>query len=496
MNFRNVPPSASVLIQSLRGLGYTTPTALADIIDNAITAKARNVRIHFEWAEEKSWISVLDDGTGMTDSQLEEAMRIGARDPREDRSANDLGRFGMGLKTAGFSQARRLTVMSRTAATIPACLRWDLDHLSKTDSSWPLFEGADNESELALLPLQNQTHGTIVLLEKLDKIVVRGFVADDMILIVNQVKQFLGLTFHRYLDTPTPALNIFVNDDSVKPWDPFLSGNLSKALESPVYVLPGHQQTKVQCHVLPNKNRLTEAEAKNAAGPYGWVAHQGFYIYRNERLLVFGSWLRLGEGRRTWTCDEPHRLARISIDIRNDADSDWNINVMKSTASPPVSLRTELTRLGSETRSRARQVIAHRALPLSAPEPSPNTGALPDVWNIRRTSKGTTYAINREHDLVYSLLEQLDSRSPEMEALFRLIEETVPVRRIWVDSANDDDTPVNEFSECDEKATQEVLNVLYRLQVDKYRLSPEVARTKLLNTPPFDKFSSLVKQLR
>src|SRR5690606_14798597 len=107
---RNAPPKASAMVEALRGLGYNTQTALADIIDNSIAAGASEVHVEFTWAERESRILCIDNGSGMTAEGLDRAMRLGEKSPLEDRTANDLGRFGLGLKTASFSQCRRLTV--------------------------------------------------------------------------------------------------------------------------------------------------------------------------------------------------------------------------------------------------------------------------------------------------------------------------------------------------------------------------------------------------
>jgi len=106
---RNAPPRAVAMLESLRGLGYSTAAALADIVDNSISAGAVEVRIDFAWSAQNSRISVLDNGRGMSDAELESAMRLGDKNPLATREAHDLGRFGMGLKTASFSQCRRLT---------------------------------------------------------------------------------------------------------------------------------------------------------------------------------------------------------------------------------------------------------------------------------------------------------------------------------------------------------------------------------------------------
>ena len=106
-------PRADATIQSYRAIGYDLPTAIADIIDNSLSAGAVNVWLMFEWDGDNSWITVRDDGCGMDEVELVNAMRPGSCSPLDERSERDLGRFGLGLKTAAFSQAKRLIVRSR-----------------------------------------------------------------------------------------------------------------------------------------------------------------------------------------------------------------------------------------------------------------------------------------------------------------------------------------------------------------------------------------------
>ena len=167
---REAPPRASAMVEALRGLGYSPGTALADVIDNIIAAGATDVDVTFTWRDRDSYLTVADNGAGMTDAELERAMRLGARSPLEAREAHDLGRFGLGLKTASFSQCRRLTVASRKAA-VTSCLRWDLDVLAaSTDGRWLLLEGAHPGSEHRLNELEACTSGTVVLWEMMDRI--------------------------------------------------------------------------------------------------------------------------------------------------------------------------------------------------------------------------------------------------------------------------------------------------------------------------------------
>jgi Histidine kinase-, DNA gyrase B-, and HSP90-like ATPase len=492
MAVRNAPPYAEAMLESLRGLGYTTATALADIIDNSISAAATEIDIHFEWDGPDSWIRILDNGIGMDDAELETAMRLGAKDPRTARAKTDLGRFGMGLKTASFSQARRLTVASRRKDQQAVCLRWDLDRLSEGDGSgWPLFEGPDDGSKALLVPLDTISQGTLVLWELMDRIVTEGFTAQHMIDLSDQVEAHLAMTFHRLLEVGSLAIRI--NGKKVVPWDPFLAGHPGKAKETPEYRLVGNLEVIVQAHVLPHRELLKPTEVEAAAGPAGWTLQQGFYIYRNRRLLVAGGWLGLGDRGRAWTRDEAHRLARIRLDIPNSADAAWKINVLKSTASPPVMVRHQLKRIASETRETARTVFAHRGR-VSA---STNTkvGGMPDLWDTVKTRKGTSYRISREHDLVASLLERAGPLKADILAVLRLVEETVPVQRIWLDTAEDRETPNTGFATAAPEDVRAPLSALFRALVQHSRLTEEDARERLLRTHPFERYTTLIAEL-
>ena len=163
------------MIEALRGLGYSTSSALADIIDNCIAAEASKVDVEFVWAGKSSYVTILDEGRGMDAADLERAMRLGDRNPLDPRAPGDLGRFGLGLKTASFSQCRRLTVASRQAGSV-SCLRWDLDEIAATGGhEWELLEGTAPGSEQLLAVLPPEEPGTLVAWEVMDRILTSGF---------------------------------------------------------------------------------------------------------------------------------------------------------------------------------------------------------------------------------------------------------------------------------------------------------------------------------
>jgi hypothetical protein len=489
---RDAPPRAGAMMEALRGLGYSTAAALADIVDNSVSAGASEVRIEFTWANSASRITVLDDGRGMDDAELEKAMRLGDKSPLDERAPEDLGRFGMGLKTAAFSQCRRLTAASVREGCAPCCLRWDLDALAaRPDDGWLLFEGPAEGSALFLAPLSGMRAGTLILWEKLDRIVTEGSTADDFADLIDGVEARLAMVFHRLLQGPRPSLRLLLNGRPVEPWDPFMSGHPAKPWESPV----ARQQSasglvEMECHVLPHRDLLSPDDYEMGGGPEGWTAQQGFYVYRNKRLLLAGGWLGLGQGR-AWNREEAHRLARVRLDIPNTADADWNIDIRKSTARPPVSLRSWLTRLAEDTRDRARRVFAYRG----SPAPGPGGTPVEQAWWAEHSRSGMRYRIDEKHPAVASVLDGAGAMLPMVKAMLRVVEETVPVQRIWLDTAENKETPRTGFSGEPPENVASVLKTLFEDMVGRRGMSSATAKRALAGTEPFQNWPSLVAAL-
>jgi hypothetical protein len=488
---RNAPPRANAMLESLRGLGYSTAAALADVVDNSVSAEASVVRIDFVWDGQNSRISILDDGRGMSDAELESAMRLGDKNPLTVRDASDLGRFGMGLKTASFSQCRRLTVAS-VKDSHRSCLRWDLAELAANpDSGWLLFEDPAPGSEPHISVLAGQKAGTLVLWETLDRIVTAGYKSEDYLALIDDVEAHLAMVFHRLIQGPRARLKLMLNGNAIKPWDPFMTGHPAKPWTSPVSRRStNYGIVEVQAHVLPHHDKLTALEYETNGGPAGWTAQQGFYVYRNERLLVAGGWLGLGNSRE-WIREESHRLARIRLDIPNTADAEWKIDVKKSTARPPVSLKPWLTQLGENTRERARRVFAYRGTPTA----SQGTAPIEQAWKIERGRTGMRYRIDSQHPSVAAVLANAGEGQALVKAMLRVIEETVPIQRIWLDTAENKEIPRTSFDGEPNEAVIEIATVLFNDLLERKKLSVDEARKALLRTEPFQKFPALVAGL-
>lgn len=488
---RKAPPRAMAMLESLRGLGYSTAAALADIVDNSISAGASEVRIDFQWDGPSSRVLILDDGRGMSDPELEGAMRLGDKNPLAEREAHDLGRFGMGLKTASLSQCRRLTVATVQSGE-RSCLRWDLDELAADpQSDWLLFEGPAEGSERLLSCLDGRNSGTLVLWENLDRIVTVGYTVDNFGDLIDIVEAHLAMVFHRLIQRSRARVKLLINNRPIEPWDPFMTGHPAKPWTSPV----AQQRTDgglvlAQCHILPHRDKLSNDEFEANAGPAGWTAQQGFYVYRNERLLMAGGWLGLGKPK-AWNREEVHRLARIRLDIPNTADADWKIDVRKSTARPPVSLRSWLMALADNTRERARRVFAFRGSPASVADNQP----LGQAWRVDRLKAGMRYCIDESHPSVAAVLERAGDLQPLVKSMLRVIEATVPVQRIWLDTAENKETPRTGFEGEPPAAVIEVVTVLFDDLIERKGLSEEEARKSLLRTEPFQKYPTLIAKL-
>ncbi|MGA7453984.1 MAG: ATP-binding protein [Rhodoplanes sp.] len=489
-----VPPPAAAMMEALRGLGYSLPEAVADIIDNSISAAARNIWITFHWAGRHSFIAIVDDGAGMSERDLLVALTVGSRDPRAVRADSDLGRFGLGLKTASFSQARSLTVASRCAGAENAIFRWDLDFIGRVND-WRLLRGPREESDDRIRAIEQLASGTVVLLENLDRVVGLSSPSDrpsqdEFLANIDRVEQHLAMVFHRYVDGAPPALRIFINGQDerhrVRPWDPFLTRHPA-TIATPIERIG---LVEIQGFVLPHRDRLSDKEFESAAGPEGWTAQQGFYVYRGRRLMEPGSWLGLGE-TRAWTKEEPYKLARLRIDLPNTADAEWKIDVRKSTAAPPDFLKARLRDLALYVRAQARKVLAFRGSPNQA-----QGGDVTRAWAVIDTGRDgqIRYRINREHPAVRQVLEYGGDVATAVEGMLRVIETTVPIQRLWLDTVDPREVEAS-MDGHDSAAVEPVMRLVFGQLVHGDGLSPDEARHRLLRTEPFQRFPELIANI-
>ena len=496
VDYEIAAPKASTLVESLRGVGYSAATAIADLVDNSISAGAQNVWLHFSFDGPASTVSILDDGRGMSEDELRRAMVLGANNPNDSRKGSDLGRFGLGLKTASFSQCRCLTVSSRQAS-LTAVRRWDLDYRPQSGAAdWRLLTSPRQGAERLLEPLNELTSGTIVVWEVLDR-TTAGYRTgerkseDAFYAVAADIEAHLGGVFHQFLDGHDAPLRLFINGRRVKSWDPFMRFHVATDATPSEVITTTSGKVELQGFVLPHRDKMTEEEHLRGGGTEGWAASQGFYVYRGRRLMVAGGWLGLGAPRQ-WTMEEPYRLARLRLEFENSADADWDIDVKKSVARPPRTLRPRLSDLAGIIREKAVRVFAHRG----------NYGArsakaeIVPAWDGGTNGTGQGHRINRKHPVVFGALEAAGGRAVEVEAALRIIEATVPVERIWLETAERGevkDAPANLEAPAEIVA---IAQALVSHWTRKVGMTLPDALAQLQRTDPFQGYPEIARQLQ
>jgi hypothetical protein len=345
-------------MDSLRDIGYELPAAVADLVDNSIDADATRVDITVAFEGENSWIRIADDGTGMPASQMNEALRYGTD---RDYDEADLGKFGLGLKTASLSQCRCLTVATRTNPDRREIeiRRWDLDHVHEADG-WELLRLRPSEvREEIVEPLQDDP-GTVVMWEVLDRVLdyrlPSGAAAENgLAAICRDIEAHLSMVFHRFLAQQARRalpLTITMQGNPIDAWDPFAreeehAVKLDRQTISFRHAGRTHN-LRLQPYIMPNQVQFSTTRAWEAAsGPKKWNRQQGFYIYRGGRMIQSGGWNRLR------TLDEHTKLARVAIDIPRPADTAFGINVSKMRVLIPNELRADLRAFASAVANRA-----------------------------------------------------------------------------------------------------------------------------------------------
>ncbi len=477
-------PEASSMIETFRAIGYSIEAAVADIIDNAISASAKNIWVNLEWKGSETWLSVKDDGIGMDNDELIQAMRPGSKNPLEDRSVKDLGRFGLGLKTASFSQCRILTVISKKEFSDISFWTWDLDYVSQS-GTWNLLMYLPEEDKY-IKELNELKSGTIVVWNDIDRL-VKNFHSDDenalekFLLIMEQVKKHLAMVFHRFIESN--KIKIWFQGREVLAWDPFF---IDKDATQPSPEDPlCNGKVKVRGFVLPHKSKLTEDEFRIAEGPKGWNEQQGFYIYRNERLLLAGDWL--GMFRK----EEHFKLARIRVDLPNTMDAEWQIDIKKSVARPPLVLRDLLKAYASKVRSKAVEVYRHKGQILQRKYASMQ---FQPVWHEKLRHGKRFYSINREHPIIANLLESFNDHNSELNELMRFIEETVPVSLITIKESEQPEYQGSPFENIDQELLRKSMKMMYDRLILNGKNS-EQAKAHILSIEPFNLFPQFLDYL-
>jgi hypothetical protein len=475
-------PNPKSIINSYRSFGYNLSTAIADIVDNSISANANKIFIDYKWEGQNSFIAISDNGLGMNKEELVIAMTPGSKDPEEERSEKDLGRFGMGLKTASFSQCKRLTCISKKAGytTIKRC--WDIDFINDKEE-WQLLDYVSNDNFLN--KMNDELSGTIVLWEKLDRIVgdaksnnesVKTAFYQELL----NVRKHLSLVFHKFIESK--KVKIFFQGEEIEPYNPFLL-NLNPKPE--MGLTERFDNVEITYFILPHMSEIGKEDYEKTGGSLGWFQQQGFYVYRGDRLLVASDWLGL-EKKRDYS-----KLARIAISISNANDFNWNLDIKKSTATPPVEIRRELSRIAKMAIIKSAKIYNWRGQKTLSETGNVNHEPL---WKDEKTREGIKkYKINRKHPIISSLLTENNKLTGKA---LKLLEDNVPIELIL--SNQNDDPSFHELEKHSENPTDELLNLaieLYKIYVSQ-GIPESLAKQQIMNATPFNLFPLINEYLK
>jgi hypothetical protein len=471
-------PFAPNLVESMRSLGYSFKTAIADLIDNSVGALAKNIDI-IMIPNDDPYLIILDDGFGMTNLELELAMKFGSKNPLEQRNDDDLGRYGLGMKSASLSQCRKLTVASKKNGYI-SCYSWDIDYINEK-KNWVLIEY--DEFEINKLPnierFKKLEHGTYLLLQNFDRVSASTQnLSNTLNSNLSETYDHLALIFHRFIDD---GLKIYINNNLIEGRDPFLRSNHSTQILKEIEVKADDYPIKIRPFILPHINKLSNDDIKKVGGIDDLKNYQGFYIYRNNRLIIYGTWFKL------YKKDELSKLARIMVDIPKELDYMWSIDIKKSSASLPDTIKNKLYSCIDLSVLGSKKVYEYRGRKTT-------TEDIIYIWDrFENRNHKFEYRINRDLPQLSILESQLDSKQITiLNNFLNLVEESIPYNQIYLDIAN------NVYNQVDD---QQIDDMVYQINemmniADQNGLNRNDFLDIILKTEPYVNCKELQERFR
>jgi hypothetical protein len=415
--FEDANPNPEYLITSIAEQGYSMETALADLIDNSISAMADKIEILTDLSlPENISLYITDNGHGMSSEALALNMKFPSSSVDRLRDKTDLGRFGLGLKTASFSQTRKFTVISKVENGEYSGRTWDVDYL-KRSGKWRVIVNTSAEIQVILAnygkcttefanEFENFEPRTLIIWQglcKFEKFIQLGNRANALVEQLNYTtREYLGIVFHRFMQRKDKPLSIRINHWLVDCFDPFpinnkqnmrLVGDFQRQFNGDVF--------KIEAFVLP------AAAIKEEKKHGGWVTPnrnlmdlEGMYIYRGDRVIYFGGWNGLIKREANL------KLARLKVDVGNINDNVLQLNVAKSKISIPYELQRGFLEKVSQLREEAKkEYFNHGIREVSSAK---NEGKA-SIFNKVITSKhGATLELNIEYPGIKTFIKNLD----------------------------------------------------------------------------------------
>jgi hypothetical protein len=407
-------PNPEYLIKSIAEQGYSLESSLADLMDNSISAKANKIEVLIKMEQEPFTLFIADNGNGMDEETLKASMQFPSNSPEEARNVLDLGRFGLGMKTASFSQTRCFTVLSRKKGTENYCGRtWDVNYLKRI-GKWRLIVNTPEEIITLIQQYRLVSEGHLNRFEDFDAntiVVWKGLYKFENYLeednrqsalkkqITEVTSDYLSLVFHRYMERKANPLEIRINNNLISPFNPFPT---SISDFRPIEYKQKNFSTdiiKIEGFVLPSRS-IDESQnisiwtTKNRS----LMDMEGIYIYRADRLIHFGGWNGLIKKAPRL------QLARLRVDIGNSVDHLLHLNVSKSQIEIPHDLTAAFEKYIDELKTQAEREFFNRGIRKFSSNHKENNVQL---FERKASNKGTLLEVNISFPLLKSLISEL-----------------------------------------------------------------------------------------
>lgn len=440
MNSIAIPLTPGVeLLESMRSVGYSFETAVADLIDNSISAESQNIYIQADIADGQH-LYILDDGTGMDTTTALEALRLAGTAQKTRSKKTELGRFGLGLKTASLSQARKLTLVTKEGQNIVAYC-WDIDHVIKSQS-WEVLRIAN--TELESLPgyhrLAKQNSGTLIIWQNLDYLMGEAENKSDHLgSNLASLEKHLGFVFHRFLEEknfkPDSKISIFINGNKIQSIDPFLSSEpKTQVSQKYEFTISGYPVT-VRGYTLPHQRYISSELKKRFDLNRNMRDYQGFYIYRHDRLISWGQWFGLSKK------EELNKQSRISVDISSDLDSLWQIDIRKSRSEPPYEFKQALRPIMENIVGRSKRIHTFRGRNISNKK-------IQHYWNVIKNGTDVKYEINKSHPDINALKSTLNPKQRnDLDQILKDLVNFIPYNDIYLENAKNSNLIIENISD-------------------------------------------------
>jgi hypothetical protein len=487
-------PNPEFLIKSIAEQGYSLETSIADLIDNSISAEAKKIEVLIDTDRTPFKLFIADDGKGMSQKELQKNMQFPSSSPDESRETEDLGRFGLGLKTASFAQTRCFTVISKKPSDKKYSGRtWDVNHLQLT-GKWEVI--IDSEEDITSLLAEyhnlskeflngfaNYIPNTIIIwqgLYKFEKDIDKEVQTATLQKELNETtKEHLQLIFHRFMEKTEP-LKIRLNNENLVPFNPFSAK--ARQIATRQKSLMG-DKLKLEGFVLPN---TSIAESKSVSEwtttHKGLMDMEGMYIYRADRIIVFGGWN--GVIRKSPRL----QLARLRVEIGNGVDHLFHLNVAKSSIIIPFAERIGFIRYVSELKTEAEKEFFNFEVRAPAIHAEVKT-----VFKKIPTNHGMSVGIDEEFPLLKALVTTLTiEQSKQLKIIFRII--VTAVNKIKKVHGEETYTKLIEKEGIDQIDLAKAIEILLQGGVAKQNILSEIIPTMGINVESLP--TSILNQLQ